>query len=262
MGDKTELTWWRTLVPGFAQGLVRATISYPLDVVKTNAQTRNMSPWIVSKDIFRHNPSLLYRGFPYAALGVMCERGLSFGIFEAILAKHKDSSPFACAFATAVPCSIVSVPIMSITSNVVVGDHQSGSVAKYVQKSCREKGLSFFFRAYPQEVARSVIGGTIFMGTYAWCRKTLDSTSVTATSASAILAGMTVWSVQYPWDTIRTLVQTDNSARKVSIVQTAKNRVQAHGIASLYRGLSAVIVRTVPSSIVGMVVYEFVRARF
>lgn len=248
-----------SFVPGFMQGVTRATVSFPFDVVKVISQTENISITNAFASTIKQQPSLLFRGYPVAALGVGLERSLSFFLFEKLLAQNKEQNKYISAVKTAIPCSLISVPMMSITSNVVAMDGRSGSVSSHIRNNARTHGMSFFFRAYHWEVARSVAVGTLFMGTYAQLRSVLPE-SKKSTAVSGVVAGWTAWLVQYPWDTLRTIYQTDKSAN-VSLKTTLTTRLQQGGVLSLYRGLPVVLLRTVPSSMFGMLVYEWARKR-
>jgi hypothetical protein len=66
-----------------------------------------------------------------------------------------------------------------------------------------------------------------------------------------VIAGICTWIVVFPLDTIRTEKQTTNK----SISEILRNR----SLRSLYRGITPVIVRTLPSSATGMYAYEYTK---
>lgn len=252
------------LIPGFAQGLVRSTISHPFDVVKVNVQTAvgRTTPIAEFKRIVRHRPSMLFRGYPFSASGVALERAFGFAIFESVLKNNAGVSPFFAGLCAAIPCSMVAVPIQSITSNLVTGNRTEGSSLRYVEDTVRKEGVRFFFRAYPWDVMRSTVAGTIYMGVYGKCRQLVGSDTTAKVAAASIAAGCSVWAVQYPYDTAKTLYQTSRGADVAAgrsgtgVASTALAHFRGHGIAGFYRGISAVLFRTIPSSVAGMVVYE------
>lgn len=260
---KDRLFHWSSLLPGLGQGLTRAAISHPFEVIKVRTQTApHLTSWQHFVEIAKRSPQLFVRGLPISMAGTGAERAMSFAIFERVL-DTKTQSPYVAALVAAVPSSAIAVPVMSITSNLVT-THTHGSQLEYARSTLQTKGLGFFFRAYPWEVARSSLSGTIYMGTYGKCRSVIGCDTKGKIALAAVTAGWSVWLVQYPYDAIKTVYQTthDDTFKKNGngIVQTARRRIRSHGFTSLYSGIGVVLVRTVPSAVVGMWVYEAIRA--
>lgn len=83
--------------------------------------------------------------------------------------------------------------------------------------------------------------------------------TVTIPLVSGAFAATVAWTVGYPFDLIKTRIQAGGSQ---SIIGTAKEIIQEAGgrpIAGLYRGFALKLLRSVPASAIGFVVYEFVK---
>ena len=257
--NKTEMTdvssAWSAAIAGMGLGITRCTISYPFDVVKTLAQKRNEKPMHVFRSLLATSPRAFFKGYSVTTFGVSAERALQFAMFETWLSnKH---NPYAAAFFAAVPCSLISVPTLSIVSNTIV----SGKTPRQViSENLSKHGLAYFFRAYPFEILRSVVASTVYVGTYGYVRDKTQGTSPTPakTAFAAISAGMAVWAVQYPYDTVRTVYQT-SPERNASLFSVFRSHTRLHGYSSLWNGISVVFLRTIPSATVGMLVYEAIR---
>jgi len=77
---------------------------------------------------------------------------------------------------------------------------------------------------------------------------------------SGSFAATTAWIVGYPFDLIKTRIQASGSGS--SILGTAKDLIRESGgrpILGLYRGFTLKLVRAIPASAIGFVVYEFMK---
>jgi solute carrier family 25 (mitochondrial carnitine/acylcarnitine transporter), member 20/29 len=90
-----------------------------------------------------------------------------------------------------------------------------------------------------------------------------SSSPVVIPLVSGAVAATTAWAVGYPFDLIKTRIQARaSSGTKLGIVGTAHELIQqANGriMAGLYRGFTLKLVRSVPASMIGFTVYEFVK---
>lgn len=91
--------------------------------------------------------------------------------------------------------------------------------------------------------------------------ETLGKDSVSVPLASGALAATAAWAVGYPADLIKTRIQAASPTENQGIVETARaimNEGNA-GVAGLYRGFGLKLVRSIPASMIGFTVYEFVK---
>ena len=71
------------------------------------------------------------------------------------------------------------------------------------------------------------------------------------------ISGLSVWLVIFPIDTVRTEFTTQKDNKNLLHIIIARYR--QFGLKSFYFGLTPVLFRTIPSSAVGMFVYEYFR---
>ena len=77
-------------------------------------------------------------------------------------------------------------------------------------------------------------------------------------------AGCVIWSSTFPFDTIKTRIQTapfDTPKAKLRIPTVARTIVKEEGFTALYRGLSVSLVRAFPVNAIVFPVYGFVLRR-
>jgi len=251
------------LLPGFCQGIVRVLISYPFDAVKVFSQNNGQRPWVNFKQQLRLNPTIFYRGAAVPMLTVSLDRAIQYKYFEQYKSQY---NPYAIGAALGVFSSLLSVPMQFITSNVLLlSKTEYGSLANYLRSELRQSGLFGLYKGYSIEVPRSALATSVYLGTYGTLRQALSDTdsnvpSPWITTISAIGASWSSWIVVFPLDTVRTLYQVDKHKGQ-SLAQLTAQRYQQMGLLSFWRGLTPVLLRTAPSSIAGMIVYESVRQK-
>ena len=101
---------------------------------------------------------------------------------------------------------------------------------------------------------RSVLGTSIYLGSYGKMREYYGN-DLHQSIINGSVAGLSVWTITYPIETIKVEQQIHNRA----IIQILKERISNFGILNLWKGISSIYIRTLPSSIIGMVVYEEVK---
>ena len=246
------------LLPGFCQGIVRVFISYPFDAVKVMSQANNQKPLENVRQHIYKNPSIFYRGVGIPMITVSIDRSLQYKYFEQFKSRY---DPYLLGAAIGVLSSILSVPMQFITSNVLlISKAEYRSMYHYLRTTFQSQGFRPLIRGYSLEAPRSVLATSIYLGTYGNLRKAVssDSPTPTQTTVSAIGASWSSWICVFPMDTIRTLYQTEKTHTR-SISALAIARYREFGLLSFWRGLTPVLLRTAPSSVFGMLAYEFVR---
>lgn len=91
-----------------------------------------------------------------------------------------------------------------------------------------------------------------------------DEHSFLASFLAGGAAGWVVWSSTYPFDIIKTRIQTapfDAAKSQLRIAPVARTLVREQGLASLYRGLGITLVRAFPVNAIVFPVYGFMLGR-
>jgi hypothetical protein len=254
------------LIPGFTQGITRVMISYPFDAVKVKMQkdpTSSMTSII--KKYIKQDAGLFYRGVSVPLFTVSLERAVSYSMFEKL---NKKLNPYVSGFCSSVLFSPLNVPMQYLTTNIV--HNETRSVGAYLRKEITSTNI---FRGYLPEISKNIIASTVYLGTYGNLRNNLPKEKKYF-MLSGICASFATWSVIFPLDTIRTEYQTsvnsnllgDKISHKdasrseiINYKQLITKRVHAHGIRSFWNGITPVFIRSIPSSSIGMLVYEIVK---
>lgn len=243
-------------LPGYAQGLVRVIICYPFESLKVNLQMgvyKTMSAAVC--DIVTRNPRLLYKASLLSFLVTPIDRSCQYLVLE----KHNNMgyNPYMVGLCIGASSSLYSIPLQYITSN-----------ALYAKSTnfIRKRTIKELYRGASIEFPRVSIATSVYCGTYISIRNKMMDSTIMSTVLTAPLIGVfsciTSWLAVFPLDTLRTEMQVTSSGgangAKI-IIDIVKKRYRTGGIASFYKGITPIIIRTIPSSAVGMLTYEYFR---
>jgi len=238
------------ILPGVIQGITRVTISYPFDVFKVNMQKMlhaNLKETILT--ILKNDPMKLYRGAMLSYFTVSLERGSQFYMLEKL--NRNNNNSYLNSFLISLIVSTYSIPSQYIITNIAL--HKKNTI-QYIKYFIKNENILKLYKGWKIELPRNIINSTIFNGTYYHLRKNYGESNDNALVYGS-LSGILCWLVTFPIDTIRTEYQTQNC----SIKNIVKNRYNNYGISSFYKGLSPVLIRTIPSASIGMYMYEYSR---
>jgi hypothetical protein len=217
------------LLPGFLSGLTRVIISYPFDYIKLHIQT---STKIEFKNV---KISTLYRGAIIPFLTTPIDRGITFYLYN--LLKDKGYNKFSSSLLVNLASCIYNTPIQVYNINYIVKD---------------EIIKNNFYKGFHIEYLKNILGGTIFLYTYEKSKElSIIKDSYYIGLYSGIISSIINWSIIYPIDTIKTLIQTDFK-NHISI----SNKIKKEGFKSLYKGISLMYLKSIPSASLGMLIYE------
>lgn len=238
-------------IPGLMQGITRVSISYPFDVLKVNMQKMVYKTTLNSfVDIIKNDPFKLYRGSSLCYVSVSIERSIQFYLLEKYT---KQYNPYICGSVVSLFSSIYNVPVQYLTTSIALNKSKT-SLRNHVYNTFKSGKTPY--KGYIIETLKNQLGSTLFLGTYYYIRNMFGE-NVKLSPFYGALSGLTVWCIIFPIDTIRTEYQTSDT----NIKQLIKQRYMHHGLMSFYKGLTPIIVRTVPSSSLGMLVYEYTRSK-
>jgi solute carrier family 25 carnitine/acylcarnitine transporter 20/29 len=247
--NKYELN---NFIPGLMQGITRVSISYPFDVIKIQLQNIYYNNTLSAfKSIIKKDPYKFYRGscLTYATVGI--ERSLQFYYLEKL--NKNNINTFYSGLLISTINSIYNVPAQYITTSII-NSKSKVNASKIILKLYNSKINPY--KGYFIEAPKNILASTIYFSSYYKIRNTFGENKYLAPYYGAI-SGISVWLVIFPIDTIRTQFITQNSNK--NLLELIKIRYKNNGIKSFYLGLSPVLIRTIPSSSIGMFVYEYFR---
>ena len=168
----------------------------------------------------------LFRGLHYSLLASGVERGIQFGLYDFF--KNNNDSNLSSSLKASALSTCIGIPY-----NFYI-----------VNKSVVNQKFSFTFsnlsKTVPLEYSRSYIGSALFLYTYNELKDNNMPLWVSAFGGTTV-----VWSITYPIDNIRNQIISKNNN---------------FGLKNLYKGIQYPVLRSIPSSIVGMYVYEKVKS--
>lgn len=240
------------LLPGYIQGITRVMISYPFDYVRTNIQAKN----IPIRQYIKSLPSykLLYSGVTIPLVTVPIDRAISFKLYESLM--EKNVSPYVAGGICGVTSSFINQPFNYVVNNYITRrtinnpDTHSNGLFTYVRNNLNARDLFIGFRT---ELIKSILASGIYLGVYGHIRSEYG-TDKWITIANAALSSIVLWTVIYPLETIKVLQQTKQEQSILKIL-----KAEQFNITGLWRGIGIMYVRNIPSSVIGMLVYEQVK---
>ena len=231
-------------LPGFLQGLTRVLISHPFDYVKLYLQTNKSKSFA---DFLKKNKiSSLYRGVTVPLITVPIDRAIQFRIYE--LLNERKISPFLSGSLCGCISVLITLPSSYIGNNYVL-QKKENNLFNFTRKIIKTPLM--LYNGFKPELLRSTLGTSIYLGTYGYMRNKYGS-DLKQSIINGAFSGVTVWTITYPIETIKVEQQLNNR----SIVDILTNRIKTYGILNMWKGISPIYIRTIPSSVMGMVVYE------
>jgi len=167
----------------------------------------------------------LFRGLHYSLLASGIERGIQFGLYDFF--KSKSDS------------NLVSSLKASALSTCIGIPYNFYIVNKSVVNQKFKFNISNLSKTVPLEYSRSYIGSALFLYTYNELKDNNIPSWLSAFGGTTV-----VWSITYPIDNIRNQIISKNNN---------------FAFKNLYKGIQYPILRSIPSSIAGMYVYEAVK---
>ena len=168
----------------------------------------------------------LFQGIHYSIITNALERGIQFGLYEKFKLNNNNLTSSAKA-------SIISTSL-SLPYNIIL-------LRNVVMKSSIKISQSIFYKSASLEYIRNLSGSILFLSSYNYLKEKEISVFYRAPISSCI-----VWGITYPVDTYKNLLLSQNSQ--------SLNKI---GLSRLYKGIQYPMMRSIPSSIVGFYVYEY-----
>lgn len=233
------------LVPGFLQGLTRVVVSHPFDYVRIHLQTNRATS--IQEFLRGHSLGSLYRGVSIPLVTVPIDRAVQFKCYERL---NEVVNPFVSGALCGIVSSLFMLPSTYVCNNFILEKHNH-DLLKFMSKLCfRHAWLGF-----RPELLRSVSATSLYLGAYGNLRNMYGSETTQSMINSAI-AGVFTWTITYPIETLKVEQQTTHNE---SLRNILLSRVRKYGIMNLWKGIMPIYIRTIPSSVLGMLVYEHSR---
>ena len=238
-------------IPGYLQGISRVLVSHPFDYVRIYLQT-NKSKSI--SDFFKNNSyKNLYRGVSIPLMIVPIDRAIQFKSYEYL---NLHYNPFVSGAIRGMISSIFSLPSNFICNNFILKQNNI-KLGKFIYNEIKLNEIKLneikkLLFGYKPELVRSILGSSIYLGVYGTMRNRFGNDSTQSVINGAV-AGISVWTLTYPIETIKVEQQTKNN---ISMKDIYNHRIKKYGVLNLWKGILPVYIRTIPSSVIGMYVYE------
>lgn len=178
------------------------------------------------KSQINHNESLyknLFKGIHYSIITNALERGIQFGLYEKF--KKNDN-----VFTASIKSSIIST-IISLPYNILL-------LKKVILKTSINIDKSIFAKSAGLEYSRNLSGSIIFLSSYNYLKEKEIEIIYRAPISSCL-----VWLITYPIDTYKNILISNTNIKL--------------NIKNLYKGIQYPLIRSIPSSIIGFYVYEY-----
>ena len=235
----------KDFIPGYFQGITRVIISYPFDYVRLFLQTNNLHSY---KDFFnKHSFFSLYRGVSLSLFAIPIDRAIQFRNYEYL--NSKNINPFISGAICGVISPIYMLPFNYITNKYIL-DYKKTSIVHFIKNI----DASRLYNGFKPELFRNLIGSSVYMGTYGCIRNNFPN-EIKYNILNGAVSGITVWTITYPLDTIKVDQQVNNK----NLYDTLYYRIKNYGFLNLWKGILPIYIKTLPSSIGGILVYEQVR---
>lgn len=271
----------KSLVAGGVGGVCAVLTGHPFDLVKVrcqNGQAKSAGEAVgkilseargaVNGTMLTNSVRGFYKGVVPPLLGVTPIFAVSFWGYDvgkkivtwkqevdALGDKSLSTSQMATAgFISAVPTTLVMAPTERV--KVVLQTTSGGSFLSAAKKVVSEGGIQSLFKGSLATLARDGPGSALYFASYEVCKKFLNDRSGNAANGeiniknvciSGGVAGMSMWLVVFPIDTIKTKLQA--SSTRQSMVQATKEIYSSRGgIKGFFPGLGPALLRSFPAN--------------
>ena len=244
---------WIDFVAGWCSGAASVIALQPVDTILTRTQAGVLA-WNTN-----HGVQALWKGSSPMITAVPVQNALlmgGYGVGQKYAAQYAPNYKLTAVFIGGCTGGVLQSFLMAPVEGVKVSQQvQGSSLSNALQRFSLSRGLG-------ATLLRDGIPHGVWFASYEVCKEwMMESQSmdgVTVPLVSGAVAAATAWAVGYPADLIKTRIQAGSDT---GILQTAQLIVkEGNGsYLALYRGFGMKLVRSVPGSMIGFTVYEFVK---
>jgi len=267
----------KSFISGGFGGMSAVLVGHPFDLTKTRLQTAAPGVYtgavdVVKKTIARDGALGMYRGMVPPLLGVTPIFAVSFWGYDlgkkliyAATPDRKDlnlsTTEYAVAgFISAVPQTFVAAPVERAKVLLQV-QGQGGAEQKYkgvfdvIRVLYKEGGLRSLFRGTGATLARDGPGSAAYFAAYEVTKKALTpaGSSPSDLNLGAVIfaggmAGVAMWSIAIPPDTIKSRIQTAPTGTYSGFLDCIRKTIAADGVGALWKGFGPAMLRAFPAN--------------
>ena len=281
------------LLAGFVSGATCKLYEHPFDTIKVLMQVNPKGVYRNSFDCLKKTVSLygfkgLFRGLQFPLIGSVAENGLTFvsysfckrclGVTES--EQMTLTQMVLSGMGSGVCISFLLTPVELLKCNLQIEQSFSNSpnpkkltTMGVIRKVVREGGFNGLFRGLNVTLLREIPGTMIWFVAYELALRCFkqpghsrNEVSLWGIFSAGAISGATYWSLIYPIDTVKSIMQTD--PKYSSQIQQGKSRlastskylvrlVRSLGLKGLYSGLGFTMFRAIPTNAILFLSYEY-----
>lgn len=281
----------KAFIAGGVGGVFCVLVGQPFDLTKTRLQTAPPGTYtggldVVKKTLARDGVRGLYRGMGPPLVGVTPIFALSFWSFDLGKKIVSSWSPYStpekiatgrlglgelafAGFFSAIPTTLVAGPAERVKVLLQVAGQGSTTGPQYagpvdvVRQLYKEGGLKSIFRGTGATLARDGPGSAAYFVAYEVIKKALtpEGSDPSKLDLGAIIlaggsAGVAMWSIAIPPDTIKSRLQSAPHGTYSGFVDCLAKTVKADGVKALWKGFGPAMGRAFPANAATFLGYE------
>ena len=166
----------------------------------------------------------LFKGIHYSIITNALERGIQFGLYEKF--KLNDNN-----LNSSAKASIISTSL-TLPYNIIL-------LRNVIMKSSIQIPKNIFYKSAFLEYSRNLSGSILFLSSYNYLKEKELPIIYRAPLSSCL-----IWTLTYPLDSYKNILLSNQNKEIINIKR-------------LYKGIQYPIIRSIPSSIIGFYVYEY-----
>ena len=166
----------------------------------------------------------LFKGIHYSIITNALERGIQFGLYEKF--KLNDNN-----LNSSAKASIISTSL-TLPYNIIL-------LRNVIMKSSIQIPKNIFYKSAFLEYSRNLSGSILFLSSYNYLKEKELPILYRAPLSSCL-----VWTLTYPLDSYKNILLSNQNKEIINIQR-------------LYKGIQYPLIRSIPSSIIGFYVYEY-----
>lgn len=245
---------FKHFIHGWMGGMTGLALSHPIDTIKSNVQT--------GKPI-NYNTRSLYKGMTAPMLTVGFDKAMIFwcyGNFRKVVDRnYSESSVRTRAIMAGMMTGLVIPFYLTPIDRIKIIRQTNGRITR------KDLSMRFMYRGLPMMLFREPIASSVYFLTFESLkdryRDTMAKSSYHHIGASFLfggISGCTLWTVIYPFDIVKTIMQS-STREHVREIDIAKNIYKQNGFLGFYRGYKYAIMRAIPRHAGTFAMVEYLR---